>query len=33
MNSIQTSFSYLEGNSYEIGRRQGEEIKKIPKDS
>ena len=29
MNSIQASFSYLEGNSYEIGRRQGEEIKKI----
>ncbi len=28
MNSIQASFSYLEGNSYEIGRRQGEEIKK-----
>lgn len=28
--SIQAYFSFLEGNSYEIGRRQGEEIKKIP---
>lgn len=28
--SIQASFSYLEGTSYEIGRRQGEEIKKLP---
>ncbi|WP_440897082.1 C45 family autoproteolytic acyltransferase/hydrolase [Amphibacillus sp. Q70] len=27
---IQASFSYLEGDSYEIGRRQGEEIKKVP---
>lgn len=30
MNSIQAYFSVLEGNSYEIGRRQGEEIKKNP---
>lgn len=28
--SIQAYFSFLEGNSYEIGRRQGEEIKKNP---
>lgn len=28
--SIQGYFSFLEGNSHEIGRRQGEEIKKIP---
>lgn len=27
--TIQASFSYLEGTSYEIGRRQGEEIKRI----
>ncbi len=25
---IQAYFSFLEGNSYEIGKRQGEEIKK-----
>ncbi|PHF04949.1 C45 family peptidase [Bacillus sp. AC79A.1] len=30
MNSFQAYFSFLEGNSYEIGRRQGEEVKKIP---
>ncbi|MDP7978045.1 C45 family autoproteolytic acyltransferase/hydolase [Bacillus sp. WLY-B-L8] len=28
MNSFQAYFSFLEGNSYEIGRKQGEEIKK-----
>lgn len=30
MNSIQASFSFLEGNRYDIGKRQGEEIKKAP---
>lgn len=30
MNSIQASISYLKGTSYEIGRLQGEEIKKNP---
>ncbi|MFI8710035.1 C45 family autoproteolytic acyltransferase/hydrolase [Bacillus sp. NPDC077411] len=30
MNIFQAYFSFLEGNSYEIGRRQGEEIKKNP---
>ncbi|MEH7463153.1 hypothetical protein V7166_14050 [Bacillus thuringiensis] len=30
MNLFQAYFSFLEGNSYEIGRKQGEEIKKNP---